>query len=55
MISNNVASLLYVIGVIVLYGSVIYFFIYIIRYFKRLDTNLKKLIHKIEKDNNERD
>ena len=55
MMSSSVASLLYAIGVIVLYGAAIYFFIFIIRYIKRIDTNLKELLHKIDKYNNERD
>jgi|LSQX01.2.fsa_nt_gb hypothetical protein len=55
MLSSSVASLLYAIGVIVLYGAAIYFFIFIIRYIKRIDTNLKELLHKIDKYNNERD
>ena len=48
----TVGSLLYMLGLVIMYGAVIYFFIWIIRSIKKLDNQVRELTRKIENPNN---
>ncbi len=51
----TVGSLLYILGLVIMYGAVIYFVIWIIRSIKKLDNQVKELTRKIKNPNNNSD
>jgi uncharacterized protein YoxC len=53
--NDTVGSLLYIIGLLIMYGAIIYFLIWIIRNIKKLDNQVKELTRKIENPNNNSD